>query len=313
MLLRALRNLDDEAKRTVKHLSLLGLPALAIVALLYGPPLSWMWGRDVIRIGNATFSVPDRAGWNIIRYRIPGSDAVLDLELHQRTAPAEPRIPPEQWTEPDVTKLCDRRTVTVRSADWPRECVGQLSYPVVELPPSFTKRPPVGNFPFGNTILVSADISQPLTERWGKIAQGADAYLKSIEASPFERLYAQASQSIHSVLKSVVLLVSTVVLLPLFLAIVFPPIGLALIALLPAVRFSTDKRRLEEQVAAATGHELAGSGDALRRGPKMVSDDQLSVEPDNYRIVRRVDCRSAIASIRLLPTQSGRSDPPRHE
>jgi hypothetical protein len=267
------RELDNEARRTVRHIALVWSLASAITLLFFGPSLSRIWGRDIIRVGDAMFSVPSRTERNVILYRVPDSEEVLDLALSQYSAAGDPPIPPERWTEAGITKVCDRRLLDIRSPDYSRACSGQEAYPRVGFPPSFSKHPPWGSFPVGSGVQASADITLPLTERWGEIAQGAEAYLRSIQASPSEQLYVHVGHTLRWIVKALGLIVGTAVLLPVMLSVVFPPVGLALIALFPAVWFSREKQRLEADVAAATGHELAGSGDALRRGQAQAQNE----------------------------------------
>lgn len=271
LLLQRLRELDSEAKRSARHLALVGLPALAITTLFFGPPLSWVWGRTIVHAGSTMFSVPSGTGSDAVEYRLPGRSEVIRFRFGGRERDWPNPVPIDRWGEPSSMAVCDlrnHRPLEHRALNCPGNFFEErFIRPTVWFPPPqvggrLHDRLPSATIPIKPGIYAIAELPLPLAEQWPGVALDAAAYLRSLEASPAERLYSR----VGSVLRGILTVFGSLLVLTFALLIVYPPIGLALLALLPAVWLSTEKKRLENTVAAATGHELAGSGDTLRRG-----------------------------------------------
>ena len=265
--LRGLGELRNGAKRAIKRrppgLVALVMAALAIAALFHGPPLSWLWGRTVVRAGSATFSVPSATGLGVVEHRFSAGNEVLRFSFagYGEGSTDHAPVPTDRWAEPSSTSICDLRSRQDRVVRCPDNFFEmRFRRPTVWIGRLRTDGRSedlrtVATIPIMPGIYAIAQIPLPLAERWSEVALDAVTHLRSMEASPAEQFYSRAGD----ILRSIVTAFGWILVFIPALLMYFPPLGLALLALVPAIWLSKEKNRLENTVAAAPEHELAGS------------------------------------------------------
>lgn len=215
-----------------------------LLGLAGGPQLSWVWRVEpatLFAASDVMLSVPtrltvERHGRPEILYQPPATDETISFRIVGRHRSTDQPVPRGRWASSAAVTRCD----TGRGEQLDR-CVSQLNVgPVVRCFAARAGREPrcLGSFPLTARVVAMSDIPAALAEGWGEVALGAVAHLEGLQAATIERVYIRARAVVLGTLDILFKLLT-------FIALAFlvePVLGLAILAVVPAVLFARRRR-----------------------------------------------------------------------
>ena len=229
----------------------LGLLAFAVMAglglLAYGPRLDS--GERLQMIGDVTLSAGLDGSRDSDRHKLPliyldGTEP-LPVALHW-PARHTPMLTRSAWAGRGV--VCDTRAVY---SCWRQEPEG----PVVHCPsPGYLQGREMRcllSVPLSENVVVIVDgAGEQVADRWGTLAEEIVLHLESLRVDGAREAYARTRQLVAMAASGVVMGLGFALVLTAVATLFFPPIGFAIMAIVPAVLLADRRRRGDPRAAA---------------------------------------------------------------
>jgi hypothetical protein len=239
--------------------------------LVTGILLASVWSEvaytTVIRDGEVALAVPsERIHWTLavpvgdrqarVHHVVAGVSSPIELLITGyldysptfRDYPSQ--VPVAAWEREGSVLQCDasssRGGVPVHHVDLCN--LARYRQPVVWEPHRFSPEWADAFFPIGESSFVHAAIPRSLMPRWGAVAKEALGDLTAMKATPTRSFFSSFGALVKAFLMFLLIALAGFLILP-FL---FPPLGIPLLTVLPAVLLARKRKDMETSAAKAS-------------------------------------------------------------